>query len=759
MRNPFLSAIALAAMCLLLCAQETRAQYAYGASGIGYDPNTKVVYGYSRTSVDYYAGTYYDPYVEGYLFDPNYLLDWGYSRGYESYYPAVVETAAFTSPSTRYDVLSDHYVISWYSVSVTVCDYYGFYGGCGYDPYGFGNFFGGSYGGFNYFYGNYGGYVPERTYYLGTTGISGVTPPPDECEGDSAASAMSADATSAPQAASGGTGEYEPASSTSRDTVALAPASSCTVLPKVSVTQVGFKGDYKITRWAKGVKANQTIIDPGDNEPTWVKNRDGNGDFPVAYKMGTRPVIFAKLAVERADNTTAKIRARKGSTVITGEYTVTLDGGEISLTDIPLTADLEATPKVKRSSYDFSWEVLFENQTSWKSAGSSGDHEIHWVVGDSKKPEFRDPFLTPYEGLFDRALDHATGEMGEGSANIGAIITEINRQLAEDIVYDPGRTTDANVHPLALFDGREAQCSDNAELLRGLLRSIGIDATAKYYWGGNKITGRRSLYKFGPGEPSLRVDSDELIENIRTGPLQGQQRIIPNDPHFLFHAVVNANAKVYDPSYGRERDNMVFLETYDAPTRTFKGPANVADNLVEKEQNHSSTWGEDPAVDRCPHSSTAGTGGTTNSTAYVTQSVPAFMEAGQLYLASVTMRNTGDTTWTEDELYRLGAQSPQDNYTWGLNRVTLPNSVPPGGEVTFNFYVTAPSSAGSYDFQWRMVRDGVEWFGNYTDNTVVNVTEPFTYCKSGYWQEENCSMQGGYFDYSTCSCQYGYYYY
>ena len=199
MRRSFLCTIVFAAACLLLSAQETQAQYAYGASGIGYDPNTKIVYGYSRTSVDAWAGSYYDPYVEGFLFDPYNLRDWGYSRGYMHYYAAVVETASFTAPRTRYDVESDHYVISWYSVSVTVCDYYGFYGGCGYDPYGFSNFFGGYYGGFNYFGGGYGGYVPERTYYLGTTGISGITPA--ECSGEEATSySMTAEGSGEPTA-------------------------------------------------------------------------------------------------------------------------------------------------------------------------------------------------------------------------------------------------------------------------------------------------------------------------------------------------------------------------------------------------------------------------------------------------------------------------------------------------------------------------------------------------------------------------------
>jgi alkylated DNA repair dioxygenase AlkB len=108
-----------------------------------------------------------------------------------------------------------------------------------------------------------------------------------------------------------------------------------------------------------------------------------------------------------------------------------------------------------------------------------------------------------------------------------------------------------------------------------------------------------------------------------------------------------------------------------------------------------------------------------NNAAFVSQSAPSLMVPGQSYPVSVTMQNTGTTTWTSDGLYRLGSQNPQDNATWGLSRVELPNDVPPGASVTFNFTVTAPSQLGTYDFQWKMVQDNVEWFGDYTTDISV----------------------------------------
>jgi hypothetical protein len=39
----------------------------------------------------------------------------------------------------------------------------------------------------------------------------------------------------------------------------------------------------------------------------------------------------------------------------------------------------------------------------------------------------------------------------------------------------------------------------------------------------------------------------------------------------------------------------------------------------------------------------------------------------------------------------------------------------------FRFSVTAPASPGSYQFQWRMVHEGVEWFGEFTPSSTIAV--------------------------------------
>ena len=52
-------------------------------------------------------------------------------------------------------------------------------------------------------------------------------------------------------------------------------------------------------------------------------------------------------------------------------------------------------------------------------------------------------------------------------------------------------------------------------------------------------------------------------------------------------------------------------------------------------------------------------------------------------------------------------------------RVELPGAVAPGASVTFGFDVVAPGTVGTYNFQWRMVQDLVEWFGAYSTNVAV----------------------------------------
>ena len=108
-----------------------------------------------------------------------------------------------------------------------------------------------------------------------------------------------------------------------------------------------------------------------------------------------------------------------------------------------------------------------------------------------------------------------------------------------------------------------------------------------------------------------------------------------------------------------------------------------------------------------------------NNSSVVSISAPASVNAGASFTATVTMNNTGTKAWTADGTpHGLGSQSPQDNTTWGFTRVALPATVNPGQNVTFTINATAPTTLGTYAFDWKMVEDGVQWFGPIAQATI-----------------------------------------
>jgi len=115
--------------------------------------------------------------------------------------------------------------------------------------------------------------------------------------------------------------------------------------------------------------------------------------------------------------------------------------------------------------------------------------------------------------------------------------------------------------------------------------------------------------------------------------------------------------------------------------------------------------------------------GSVDGATVVSISAPSSVNVGQSFTATVVMRNSGSTTWTTANGYKLGSQSPQDNSTWGFGRVALPGTISPGANATFTFTATAPGTVGSYAFAWKMVREGVQWFGG-TASTTIAVVNP-----------------------------------
>jgi outer membrane protein assembly factor BamB len=110
---------------------------------------------------------------------------------------------------------------------------------------------------------------------------------------------------------------------------------------------------------------------------------------------------------------------------------------------------------------------------------------------------------------------------------------------------------------------------------------------------------------------------------------------------------------------------------------------------------------------------------------YISQTgLPATLSPGQKVNVAITYRNAGASHWSAGTNHLLGSQSNQDNITWGLGRVGLPHPVLPYSNVTFNFTVTAPAGEGTYAFQWQMLQENVDWFGELSPKLVKNVVNP-----------------------------------
>jgi hypothetical protein len=110
-----------------------------------------------------------------------------------------------------------------------------------------------------------------------------------------------------------------------------------------------------------------------------------------------------------------------------------------------------------------------------------------------------------------------------------------------------------------------------------------------------------------------------------------------------------------------------------------------------------------------------------NNAACVSVTAPSTVYANQSFSATIRMQNTGTKTWDDliaipgvDGEHGLGSWNPADNLTWTIGRVRLPGgtAVPPGpSPIDFTATFTAPAALGNYPFDFRMVEEMVEWFG------------------------------------------------
>ncbi len=107
----------------------------------------------------------------------------------------------------------------------------------------------------------------------------------------------------------------------------------------------------------------------------------------------------------------------------------------------------------------------------------------------------------------------------------------------------------------------------------------------------------------------------------------------------------------------------------------------------------------------------------TDDAAFVSQVVPDLMFVTLPSQVTVTMTNTGTRPWRSGS-YTLNSLA---GASWGITRVSWPQDIQPGHDVSFQFGIRAPSTEGFYNFQWQMQNDVGQWFGSPSVNVAVQV--------------------------------------
>jgi hypothetical protein len=111
---------------------------------------------------------------------------------------------------------------------------------------------------------------------------------------------------------------------------------------------------------------------------------------------------------------------------------------------------------------------------------------------------------------------------------------------------------------------------------------------------------------------------------------------------------------------------------------------------------------------------------------FVSQSVPTTVQPGGQFQITITWNNIGTASWTGGNV-NLGSQNPLNNTTWGTARLQFAPTftINPGIQAQMPFLITAPSTAGVYQFQWQLTQDGgVGFFGDKSPSVAITVGNP-----------------------------------
>ena len=142
-------------------------------------------------------------------------------------------------------------------------------------------------------------------------------------------------------------------------------------------------------------------------------------------------------------------------------------------------------------------------------------------------------------------------------------------------------------------------------------------------------------------------------------------------------------------------------------------------------------------VDQCPESPSPLSVNLTikRNNSWCSITVPSTVAPGSRFSATFKVHNNGEIpnnpNWNVFEnAMKLGSLDPKDNMRFGANRITLPPTyafiIQSGRTVTVTQSFTAPNTAGSHNFSWGLVKEGVAWYDKFVNcNKSIEVRNGF----------------------------------
>ena len=290
----------------------------------------------------------------------------------------------------------------------------------------------------------------------------------------------------------------------------------------------------------------------------WHWTADDGAVSPVVSGFGSGLAMQVRLEVQAARRscTCVAIRGLVGPAVV-GATTVCIEPNAVPYTldvDIGYPEPLPNMDRIADRADVVQFEYALDDPNEWTGFGFAWP--THWYLMPSQ-----DGLLpaAPDDYRYDRGLEKVVQYAG-GLSSESAIANAVNRGIAQELCYDPGRTDPVPPfqHILDVYDWGRAQCSGNAKLFQYLLRTSGLQAGVIYTWA---------------GLAEDRVDYWFLIRDAqgRTGPVSFQLSASRNDcarpnPHFTFHALADAAGTIWDSSYGSTGVPQAIETYYDSVT-------------------------------------------------------------------------------------------------------------------------------------------------------------------------------------------------